>query len=92
MEWRPAEKMFGYTPSEAVGWSFFSLTIQDDFESVIKNNLMAPVSAVTNAGANKPMEIVARQKTIVPSLQNWHCPGTISQVPFVHTCIFRDLP
>ena len=88
---RAAERMFGYTPAEATGSSFFRMVIPDEFTTIIKNNFRGPVPPLTDPALQKPVEITARRKDgstfPVELALSRHMVGDTR----VSTCIIRDL-
>lgn len=59
---RAAENMFGYGEREALGSSFFSLAIPDEYVARIKNNFRTPAANDTDQDTHNSMEILARRK------------------------------
>lgn len=86
-----AEKMFGYSRSEAIGSSFIQLAITDEFTDIIKNADRSPATLETDFTIHKSVEIAARRKdgSILPvelALSLHMVAGT-----WVNTCIMHDL-
>ena len=88
---RAAERMFGYTPAEATGSSFFLMVIPDEFTTVVKSNFRGPVPPHADPALQKPVEITARRKDgstfPVELALSQHMVGDTR----VSTCIIRDL-
>ena len=88
---RAAGKMFGYTPDEAIGESFFRMVIPDEFTDAVKSNFRAPVTPEADLSAHTSVEITARRKDgstfpVEVALSRHIVAGT-----WVSTCIIRDL-
>jgi PAS domain S-box-containing protein len=86
-----AEKMFGYSQSEAVGSSFVQLAIPDEFADIIRCSATCSAEWGADLTARKPVEITARRKDrynfpVELALSRHIVAGTP-----VCTCIIRDL-
>jgi PAS domain S-box-containing protein len=86
-----AEKMFGYSHSEAIGSSFIKLAIPDEFADLIKCGSASTAIPETDSTVHNPIEIAARRKDrstfpIELAISRHMVAGTR-----VCTCIIRDL-
>ena len=90
--WNPtAEKMFGYSPSEAVGSFFVQLVIPEEYADSLSCNPGSSLNPETDSAAQNPLDIIVRRK----DLSTFPAEITLSRHrvagSWVCTCIIRDL-